>query len=1300
MARPDEVFPLRRLAELYRQRDGNLNQLISDLEGRIAAGVADAWAARVALAGIHRIDNRPQDAIRLYREAIDIRRGTAAGAPATGTNRGPDTRETLGALRALADTVMDAGDMSEARTLYEQLFAKYSDRSDKEAALRSLIRICLDTKDYPSAKHFHEQLVRLSQGSFFVRSELGREFMQRAQYDLAETEYREIVRASAGDNRALAPALRDLGQALVRQRKNTEAIETLRRALALAGQGAGVRREIHSIITEAYRAEARLPELISLLESNRSSDFDETSTLALLLEETGQVDKALETYRRALRINPRHIDTHVKVIHILQAQGDLEQAIHEYETLIRTVPRNTAFSFDLCEILIQCGDRAKALAILRRVEQQTHDEDQLGRLADFYERIDENDRALRLRQRLAQGGGRDPRYVIELGDRYFQQGDKKRAIDTWGRLRAILPNRAEALVSLGEVYVEHDMNTEAIELLREAVQIEPKNTRYVKALALALERGGASGSRGRNATGSLGAAVSTWEQVLGLASAAGDESQAREARMHMVTIWALTGQLQTKAVSLASAFRNEPPDIQAGRLLSEVQIRLNKRDDAEKTLSRLIVLRPGEVDLYLSLERVFVLQRKLDDAIATLQKLVSVDARRARQYYQRMAQYAADLYRDDDAVGYAAQAVALDPDDAEGHRKLGEMYRRRQDIDRATVEFRAAIAKNDRLFAVYFNLAEMLLARGETDEADFLYRRVMRVCSDEEMVAQAARLSIQVNLGRDSLGVVERELLPLSLGHPQKRVYRRLLVDLYGTMTYPLVQNVRYGSEATASAARAELAKIGARAIKPLLDALSDDSESQQRIAIDVLAFVQNRAAAPSLFAFATGQADQDLRVRAMLACGALRDPGLLPRFANLISPKETPSVVLGGPITVAATWGLARLESPRALPLLRGIATQGTPETRAIAMLGLGFAKDQQSARLLSEATTSPDSGNVAKAAASFALAEIGAKNYANVLINAASSEEPLPQQAALVALARLAPERASPLIAATLFNPDVSSRQAAIAAALVIGTGQFKRSSNLWEVPDLPINVRAILNSYLPRGYSPADYAKTLRSLEQPITTAAVNAVRTSPESARIVADALLSRGTSPGLAPFTDGIDGVDPKLRSDAEAVATRILEATEPAFVILARHPSSDTKIRAVRILARISSKESQSAITEALYDEDESVQRAVLSVLEESGAIAAVTALCRTLSDNETWSLRLRAARALGFLEPGRAPASALESLSKAARTDSFALVREAAIVALARVAPGAAKPVLTEAMVDDDEPAIRRKAKELLESR
>ena len=108
-----------------------------------------------------------------------------------------------------------------------------------------------------------------------------------------------------------------------------------------------------------------------------------------------------------------------------------------------------------------------------------------------------------------------------------------------------------------------------------------------------------------------------------------------------------------------------------------------------------------------------------------------------------------------------------------------------------------------------------------------------------------------------------------------------------------------------------------AAAVKPLLDALVDERHSQQRIAIEVLAYVQNRGAGPALFNFATGQAERELRVRAMVACGALGDPALLSRYQNLLAPGGPDGqthAAAGDAITVAAacSWPATALAKSR----------------------------------------------------------------------------------------------------------------------------------------------------------------------------------------------------------------------------------------------------------------------------------------------------------------------------------------------------------------------------------------------------
>ncbi|WP_437757943.1 HEAT repeat domain-containing protein [Sorangium sp. So ce1389] len=1333
MSQPSAPFPLQRLAQLYRERDGNLKKLVEEFERRAAQPGADAWASKVVLAGVYKQDGRYDDAIKTYEAAI------------------ADRPQDPAAMMALAQLEADRGDKARARAHYEKALPLLKVPADVEQTRRTLLALSLDLSDFAAAKAQHEALVKNAQGSLFVKAELGRELAARGHHARAEAEFRELVKAAAGDNRALAPALRDLGQALARQKKMDEALAVLKRALAIAGSAAGVRAEILLIMTDAFRAEGKLAELIAILEAERGQDFQRLATLGALYEETGDVDKAIAIYRRALALDGKHIDTRLRLVHLLQTAGELDTAIREYELLIKAAPNNADFVFELCETLIQRGDRPKALALLTQLEGRVANEPEtLAAVADFYERVEEKDRALRVLQRLAGATGGDPSHLVDLGDRYFQAGDKKKALETWARIKQVVPNRARAAATLGEVYLDHDMVTEALASLREAAQLEPANSRYKKALAIALERTASSlGNAGPRYT----EARELWEQLL--AGAGNDKLLAREARAHIVSLWSLTRELPSRVAPLAARFNATPPDLEAGRLLAEVQRKLHRLPDAEATLRKLIQAAPGDEDSLLALERVLVLQQNLLGAIDVLGKLVEVNPKRAREFYQRMAQYAAELYRDDDAIRYAARAVELSPEDASGHQKLGDMYRRRQDFPRAIAEYRQALAKNDRLFPVYFDLAELLLTAGQSDEADRLFRRVVRASNDEELVARAARMSMQVNLGRGSLEVLERELLPVAVGNPQKPLYRRLLVELYGAMTLPLMQKVRGEGRAASAGARAELAKIGARAVKPLLDALADEKESQQKIAIEVLAYVENKSAGPALYNFAIGQADKGLRARAMIACGALRDPAMLERYEQMLAPRDAAASVLpNDAVAVAAAWGVARLAAGGARPaaaraeaLLARLLSSPAPEVRAIAAIGLGLTHDRKHAAALSAVARAPEAGSIPRAAAVRALGELGGGGEGPALfMSLADSSEPELRRAALLTLARLgggggprggggpgeaeafAAGGAAQAIAAGAFSSDEGLRAAAVSAAAALTRRVYPRTREPLPVPDGALTVKDVLAGLDPDPFGPEDRAAALVALGPALQRAAVAAVATSPERALVVADAILSSGSrgaravaagaggervagvggaALGLAPFTDGRAELGAELKKQVEAAVEGVAAAVVSGFVALVRHPAIEVRTRAVELLATRPEPEAQAAVVDALGDPEESVRRAALSALgavRHGPTIAAVSELLRSSS---SWPLRVRAAEALGRLgAPGAGGAGAAsrssqvaETLGAAARSDAYALVREAAARALASADRAAAAPVLKQLAARDPEPRVRQAAAELMRS-
>jgi tetratricopeptide (TPR) repeat protein/HEAT repeat protein len=1273
---PGADFPLERLAQLYRQRDGNLDALAQRFEARAAQPNAEGRRASLTLAGVYvQAGDKPR-AEALYEKVL---------------------RESPGdelAARKLSQLLAERGDKAGAVARLEPTLGAHLPDVVREQTLRSLLAWSLDLSDLDGARKYHAALVKMSQQSFFVQAELGRLLMERRMFGPAEAEYRRLVEASRGDSRTLGPALRDLGQALRALGKYDEALKVLNEAARHVGKQSGLRLEILKLLVEAYRDAERLPELVTRLEKEGASDTDQLMLLGALYEETGQVDRARKTYETALAKSPNSIEVRLKVVQLLELSGELEKVIEHYQKLTQIAPQNPDFAFRLAEARLARGERNEALRVLTDLEARARgDEEALTALVDFYERVGESERALQLLTRLAQGDS--ARHLVELGDRYFARGENERAMKIWQRI-AKDPNDAEALHTLGEVYLDHDMPDQAIATLGQAMRLAPGRVAFAKSYGLALERAGAGAANASTRSRHYREAQQLWEQLLARAGTDNDGNLARESRQHIVTLWSLTGTLAERVAPLARRFEATPPDLEAGRLLAETELRLRRLEAAEKTLRAIIEHAPGDTESYLRLERALVQRGELEGAILVLAKLATLDPGRAKEYFQRMASYAAESYQDDRAIEYAARAVELGPDDAEGHQRLGEMYRERQDVEHAILEFRQALRKNDRLFTVHFQLAELLLNRQDVDEADQLLRQVMRSSPDEQLIARAARLSMQIHLGRGTLESLEKELLPIALAHPGRPIYRRLLVEIYGALAFPLESKAK-SQDREGALARAALARLGQRAVKPLLDALGDPRDTQQRIAIELLSYIQNKSAGPTLLTFASGNAEPDLRLGATLAAGALGDPALYRKFEDLVFKDGASDA---DPVSVAAVWALANLRADAARPALERVLRERGPNAQALAAIGLGRLGSARDIKRLTSIVGSNEHALITRAAAAFGLSELPIARAAPGILALADASDVVVRATATVSLARLDAPGARPAIAQALVSPDAELVAAGVQAACVLGAGsrtEPPRSQSL-PLPEGRVDARAILQRMLPNDCTPDAEARALVLLAPDIASAAARSVRSSPAQARSLAATLLANDGSPAFAPLSEHLAGAGAENAAAAKESVELIAKAVVEPYLELAEHPATEVRSSAVRWLASRPEPRAQKAVLAAVNDSDLSVQRGALSTLESRPDPAAARAISGLLSSSKSWSIRRQAAQTLERMGGVARSDEVLGALEQAALADGYALVRDAAVRALHAVDARGTKSVLERVARTDPEAGVQATVRQLLE--
>lgn len=1299
LQQPGVTFPLQRLGELYRERDGNLDALRADLEKRLT-DAPDSLALLMALSWVHESEGDTAKAEALLRRAEQAHPKHAAP------------------LLALANIAETKADKSATAAYLERALPLQREALEREQTLRRLRSLALDAGDVARARGYHDQLVKEAKGSSFVRAELGKELLDRRENAEAVTAFEEVVKAAAGDNRALAPALRDLAKAQAAAGKTDAAIKTLERALGLTTSDSGVHREVLDVMVDTFRAAGRMPELLTQLERGARGDVGQLARLGALYEEAGRFDDALTRYRQALASAPSNTDVRLRLIRLLELRGDLTAAVAEYHKLIAANPRSPEYVFQLADLLQKLGNTKAALDELAKLSERSQtDPEVLASTVDFYERIGESDKALRLLEKLVAQNPRDHHHLIALGERYFAAGDEKRAETIWRRLREVVPDRAHAEFLLGEVYLEHDMTSEALVALGKACELAPSNVQYRKTLALALERTGATSGKAARSS-NYAEAQALWEKIL---TGSDNPVTQREARQHITTLWSLQGSLKDRVAPLEAAFAQTPPHLASGRMLAEVYQRLNQFANAERVLRRLVTLTPNDAAVWSTLERVLVSERKLGEASDVAKKLLQLEPKRALEHYQRLARYAADLYRDDEAIEYAAKAVQLSPDDADGHKRLGDMYRRRQDTERALAHYRKALEKNDRLFPVYFDMAELLLLTHKPAEADQLLRAVLRSAIEDEVIARAARLSMQLHVADGSLEALEQDLLPLSLSRTNKPIYRSLLLELYNAWMLPLAQRATNPDRELALRAKQQLAAIGQRSVKPLLDALGDTKPEQQRTAIELLSYLQNPNANRPLLAYALGPGEPELQTKAMLAIGMAGADNVAPQLEPLLFADGRAIVDESSPLALAAAWSYTRLTSKSTTPRLLLLAQSDSPTAQVLALLALAERREPRTAELLVE-LLSEGRAKVTRAAAAYAAGQLGRhaaeqspKVWAEVrpmLRGLATSSDELLHGTAIAALAWLGDGEVPALTARGLLQAnttlrDNATRAMALYAARTTATDGAVGSnaapvSSTGRLDTGRIDAVQLLEAVLPAAPDPATLAALLPRLETEIVKAARPALQQSEEVVQTIALAL----TTPprlGWHPLTAQLDTVDVATRTRAQDAAKRIAQALTPEFVVQSTHPNLAVRMAAARVLSTQNSDEARAAVEAVLARGDEETCRAVLAALSDFPNPALLPAVAALLAENRAWPLRQLAAatlRELGAKAPASIPEAVSDALLVAAERDSNAFVREQALRAWATWHKSTAQPVLTRIAASDPEERVRRLAEALLEGR
>jgi len=1267
---PADKRALGKLVRLYK-RYRSLGKLVGEYEAAHAKRAS--FSTAMILGHLYLEQGRSSDALARYEQAANLQPRSAAAQAARG------------------ELHRRAGNTDKAAEAYRAALEASKGAKQKKPHLRVLAELALSSGDIDAARAFFDDYIALDPKDLQARVDLADALSQYGRHADAIEVLEKLEPRLKSDPQARVDVIARLGAAYEALAQEDAAIREYRRAMALTKRGYYLRRELTERIVEIHRRRQDLVSLLDFYEKKwpaRSRDHFEWDVLARLYEETGNQEKAIAAYRRAVRKAPYELDTQRRLIVLLENSGREDEALGQYEVVIKIAPGEPRFQLELAERYWRRGDESKALTLLSKIERRfAVDPSVHSALADLYARWGKEDLALRAYQRLVKIEPGEIDHLVNLGEQHFQRGQKDRAVTVWKRIAA--KKTPEGFAKLAAVYAEHDMLSQSLAMYSRAIKLDGKKAAYYKGRARVYERQ----KRWLDA-------VRDWEQVLAhTPDKASERGARREARRRIVTVLtrARDRKLHTRHRSWKAAFESTPPDLEAGYFLVELYLKQSKRDAARAVLERILANDADDRNAMELLVKVYTQGLEYDRAIQLLSRLAELSPSRQREYFNQIAELKTRLYQDEDAILYSQKALAQSPNDPVAHEQLAVTYERMQKYDEAIAAYKRTLELDPRNFRAHFALATLYIRKGSHNDAATLYRAVLRRATDEQTLHRAGRKAIDLEEYIGSLGELEKVVAPLAFTFSHKPTYRQILVELYDRYVPRLVDEARSGDASQAAEARSELARLGAHGLKPLLEALADQADvSQQRIAVDVLGHLANKGAAMPLVKLASAAADpaarrstsghpieSEVRVRALVAAGLLRDQRIVGALGPLLSDRDEAK-------RAAATFALGLTGSERARPLLVDALDDQRDAVQGLACLGLGQVGDPRAAAAVTAAMNDLQRDGDVRAACAFALGLIGAPGSVAPLIEVLKAGNDEVQRMAAWALGRIGDRRALPALLAAYFSKRDRVRDAVAWAVPRVAAGRSDDSL----VPGVELFptkkggryvLRQAVRDLLGALDSPELAPGLVVGHEDQLVAGLREALgRHADVVARVLRD-LDARPDGLALGPLTAGLDSASASDRQAIEAVLARIGERVAIDLAALARtHRNNEIRALALSILGKLVAADGRDALVAGLADDSPAVRaaamRAAASFARKNPANAADLAgeVAGALGDRH-WQQRAAAARALGRFGQKARTAWLVSALG-----DRSGFVREAAADALGRLRRKNAVPALLEATRDE----------------
>ncbi|MFH1453672.1 MAG: tetratricopeptide repeat protein [Armatimonadota bacterium] len=182
-----------------------------------------------------------------------------------------------------------------------------------------------------------------------------------------------------------------------------------------------------------------------------------------IMESSGDLRRALEVCRWILKLDPENINVRMKIILLYQKLGDRQEVIRQ--------------SLGLARLLIELGQGDQSIMLLQKTQESAPENLEVGsELAEIYISYGQ------IQESVAQ--------YKKIASAYLQKGLPNKSIETYKRLKLVVPEDKDIMIDLGKVYINTGQYKEAEVEFRSVLRLDLNNVEALMLLGEVCQKKG------------------------------------------------------------------------------------------------------------------------------------------------------------------------------------------------------------------------------------------------------------------------------------------------------------------------------------------------------------------------------------------------------------------------------------------------------------------------------------------------------------------------------------------------------------------------------------------------------------------------------------------------------------------------------------------------------------------------------------------------------------------------------------------------------------------------------------------